>query len=270
MSSRPAAATFSALHTDNIGTVQRATNASKTIVWTGNYDPNGAVTPTTSIIMNLRQLGVLSDVSGDNHNGFRDRVQGTIPGYLQSDPLGIAPWLLSPSGPPNTYPWLGWNPYKNVDPLGLATLQIGFAGTVSLPFTPTFALGVGIAFDNHFNAGLYGYAGGGAQIGASGEAGLSIQISDARYITDLSGPFGNFSGHAGAGVGGSLDYFTGPSANGIVHGGGVTLGAALGASAFGGVTDTVIAPFQPNPIFAVQPPSASPADPCQAGPTLNY
>ena len=72
----PGAATFSALHTDNIGTVQRATNASKTIVWTGNYDPNGAVTPTTSIIMNLRQLGILSDVSGDNHNGFRDRVQG--------------------------------------------------------------------------------------------------------------------------------------------------------------------------------------------------
>jgi YD repeat-containing protein len=33
-----AAATISALHPDNIGTVQRATNAAKTIVWTGNYD----------------------------------------------------------------------------------------------------------------------------------------------------------------------------------------------------------------------------------------
>jgi YD repeat-containing protein len=117
----PAAATISALHTDNIGTVQRATNSAKTVVWTGNYDPNGAVTPTTSIIMNLRQLGVLSDVSGDYHNGFRDRVPGTIPGYLQSDPLGLAPWIMSPTsqGNPNTYPWLGYNPYKNTDPSGL-------------------------------------------------------------------------------------------------------------------------------------------------------
>jgi hypothetical protein len=120
----PGAATFSALHTDNIGTVQRATNSSKTIVWTGNYDPNGAVTPTTSIIMNARQLGVLSDVSGDNHNGFRDLVPGTIPGYLQSDPAGIYPWLINPSGPPNTYPWLASNPYNDVDPLGLWQLTI--------------------------------------------------------------------------------------------------------------------------------------------------
>lgn len=29
------------------------------------------------------------------------------------------PWLLSPSGNPNTYPWLGYNPYKNTDPSGL-------------------------------------------------------------------------------------------------------------------------------------------------------
>lgn len=114
----PAAATISALHTDNIGTVQRATNAAKTVVWTGNYDPNGAVTPTTSIIMNLRQLGVMADVSGDYHNGFRDRVPGTIPGYLQSDPLGLAPWVRSPSGNPNTYPWLGYNPITNTDRTG--------------------------------------------------------------------------------------------------------------------------------------------------------
>ena len=124
----PGTATYSALHTDNIGTVQRATNASKAVVWTGNYDPNGAVTPTASILMNLRQLGVLADASGDYHNGFRDRVPTTpttIPGYLQSDPAGLVPWLLSPSREtPNTYPWLGYNPYNRIDPLGLANINL--------------------------------------------------------------------------------------------------------------------------------------------------
>jgi YD repeat-containing protein len=120
-----AAATVSALHTDNIATVQRATNAAKTIVWTGNYDPNGAVTPTTTITMNLRQLGVYADPSGYYHNGFRDRAPASalIPGYLQSDPIGIAPWLLSHAGNPNTYPWLGYNSYKNIDPWGLICLD---------------------------------------------------------------------------------------------------------------------------------------------------
>jgi len=139
----PGAATISALHTDNIGTVQRATNSAKTVVWTGNYDPNGAVTPTTTIIMNLRQLGVLSDVSGDYHNGFRDRVPGTIPGYLQSDPLSIAPWIVSPTsqGNPNTYPWLGYNPYNRIDPWGLDVTVIlyrgaGGAGHVGLGVAP--------------------------------------------------------------------------------------------------------------------------------------
>lgn len=116
-----AAATMSALHTDNIATVQRATNAAKTIVWTGNYDPNGAVTPTTSITINQRQLGVYADPSGYYYNGFRDRAPASalIPGYLQSDLIGIAPWLLFQSGTPNTYPWLGYNPYKRTDRSGM-------------------------------------------------------------------------------------------------------------------------------------------------------
>ena len=117
-----AAATVSALHTDNIATVQRATNAAKTIVLTGNYDPNGAVTPTTSITQNLRQSGVNADPSGYYHNMFRDRdpASALIPGYLQTDPAGLAPWLLFHAGNPNTYPWLGYNPYKRTDRLGLA------------------------------------------------------------------------------------------------------------------------------------------------------
>jgi len=51
------------------------------------------------------------------------------------------------------------------------------------------------------HVGLYGYAGGGAQVGAVVEAGVSVQVSNAETITDLKGPFSNLSGHAGTGVG---------------------------------------------------------------------
>ena len=139
----PGAATISALHTDNIGTVQRATNASKAIVWTGEYDPKGSVTPTGSIIMNLRQLGVLADASAIYHNGFRNRGPDKVPGYLESDPLGIAPWLLSPisQGNPNTYPWLGYNPYKRTDRLGLQEVDPKVEDVAPDPFAPIFTTG---------------------------------------------------------------------------------------------------------------------------------
>ena len=69
---QPAASTINYIHTDRLGTPQKATNSSKTIVWTGAYDPNGAVTPTTSITMNLRFPGQFVDGSGLYHNGFRN------------------------------------------------------------------------------------------------------------------------------------------------------------------------------------------------------
>jgi RHS repeat-associated protein len=123
---QPAAATISALHTDNIGTVQRATNSAKTVVWTGNYSPDGAVTPTASITMNLRRLGQYADSTGYNHNGFRDLAPSVFPGYIETDLVGIAPWLISPSQGPNTYPFAGGNPITNIDPTGLdVTISIG-------------------------------------------------------------------------------------------------------------------------------------------------
>jgi hypothetical protein len=90
-------------------------------------------------------------VTAYNHNGFRDYypVYGR---YLESDPIGLAGGL-------NPYAYAGNNPSKNIDPNGLATLQIGFAGSASIPFGPSLPFGIGIAVDSHFHTGLYGYGG---------------------------------------------------------------------------------------------------------------
>jgi RHS repeat-associated protein len=119
---QPGAATISALHTDNIATIQRATNASKTIVWTGNYEPFGAVSPTTTITQNQRFLNNYADNTGYYHNGFRDRnPSSTIGGgrYLQPDLLGI--WIGTTSL--NPYVYAGENPFRFVDLFGLSTLS---------------------------------------------------------------------------------------------------------------------------------------------------
>jgi RHS repeat-associated protein len=88
---QPAAATLSALHTNNIGTVVKGTNASKTIVWAGAYDPNGAVTPSpASITQNLRFPGQHAESFFYNHNGFRDYLLSGSSRYMEADPIGLA------------------------------------------------------------------------------------------------------------------------------------------------------------------------------------
>jgi RHS repeat-associated protein len=110
---QPAAATISALHTDTIGTVQRATDSTKTINWTGNYNPNGAVTPTTTITMNERLSNYHADSTGVYYAINRTYDPSTVtPRYWQVDLLGIAPGL-------NPYLYADNNPFKWIDLLGL-------------------------------------------------------------------------------------------------------------------------------------------------------
>ncbi len=112
-----------------------------------------------------------------------------------------------------------------------------------MPFIFTFPVGFGLALDTQGNTGFYGFAGPGATLGASVNAGVNIVVTNAQTISDLTGPFLNASAHGGAGYGGSADYTRGPSANGQVSGVGLTLGPALGASVSASVTNTWVVPF---------------------------
>ena len=119
-------AAISALHTDAIGTVQRGTNSSKTIVWTCNYTPDGACTPTKSITMNLRLLGQIATPEIENYtNGFRTRYPGKFPGYFEPDPLGLTAGL-------NRYVFAGNNPVTYTDRLGLFPDPFELAGGAAI------------------------------------------------------------------------------------------------------------------------------------------
>jgi RHS repeat-associated protein len=109
---QPGAATISALHTDNLGTVLRGTDSTKTVVYTANYNPNGGVTPTTTITMNLRYPGQHSDSTGYYYNIARYYDPTTGVRYGQVDPWGIAAGL-------NPYIYVLNNPFKRFDPWGL-------------------------------------------------------------------------------------------------------------------------------------------------------
>ncbi len=101
---QPAAATISALHTDLIGTVQKATDASKTLVWACNYGAFGACTPSTATItQNLRLPGMINDATGLYHWGFRNYNKSLGQG-MEADPIGLA-------GSFPGYPLATVNPY---------------------------------------------------------------------------------------------------------------------------------------------------------------
>jgi|GEM_PF-2345692 hypothetical protein len=160
--------------------------------------------------------------------------------FLQVDPIGT-------QGGMNLYAYVGNDPLNNTDPNGTDTLQIGLAGNIGIPFTSiSIPIGFGIAVDTQGNIGTYKYGGVVGQLGANVEAGLSIQVSNAPTISDLSQYFYNVSAHGGAGFGGSIDYFFGSGSNGPIQGGGVTLGGAVGASVSGGFTYTWITPIFGN------------------------
>jgi len=159
-----------ALHTDTIGTVQRATNSTKTTVWTGDYNPCGAVTPTTTITMDLRFPGQIADPTGLYHNGFRDK-SNVFCTYVQADPLGLAPWLEGlPSASVNGYPYALNNPITNTDPSGLdVTIRIykgakglGHIGIGVAPHGQTVPAGQTLGFyplDQNSSADLLGAPG---------------------------------------------------------------------------------------------------------------
>ena len=107
------------VHNDHLGTPQVMTDNSGQVIWQASYDPFGAATVNgdpdgdgIAVTLNVRFPGQYYDAeTGLHYNYFRtyDPETGT---YTTSDPIGLAGGL-------NTYAYVGGNPVRWVDPLGL-------------------------------------------------------------------------------------------------------------------------------------------------------
>jgi RHS repeat-associated protein len=84
------------IHNDHLGTPQKMTDSSGTIVWAADYKPFGEATITVSTITNnLRFPGQYYDAETGNHyNYFRD-YNPVIGSYIEIDPLIVNPRLTA-------------------------------------------------------------------------------------------------------------------------------------------------------------------------------
>lgn len=106
------------VHNDQLGTPQAMTDNAGNVVWRAVYDPFGQATVTVNTITNnLRFPGMYADAETGLYYNMARYYDPKIGRYISSDPIGLA-------GGMNTYSYVGGNPLRYVDPLGLLTVNI--------------------------------------------------------------------------------------------------------------------------------------------------
>jgi RHS repeat-associated protein len=119
-------------HNDHLGTPQRMTDESGSIVWSATYSAFGKATVTASTISNnLRYSGQYADEeTGLHYNWFRYYDPGTGR-YVSVDPLGFL------AGDTNLYRYAQNNPINKTDPTGLATYLVNrkIGGSAALSYS---------------------------------------------------------------------------------------------------------------------------------------
>jgi RHS repeat-associated protein len=115
------------LHADHLNTPRAITDTTNKVIWRWDSDPFGTTAANEDpdgnkkkFSYNLRFPGQYFDKeTGLHYNYFRD-YDPKIGRYVQSDPIGLAGGL-------NPYIYVGNNPLRWVDPLGLAKTSIDAA-----------------------------------------------------------------------------------------------------------------------------------------------
>ncbi len=106
------------IHNDHLGTPQKMSDSSGTVVWSADYKPFGEATITVSTITNnLRFPGQYYDAeTGLNYNYYRD-YNPILGKYIESDPIGIQ------RGRNHVYAYVLNNPLRGIDPQGLTSSE---------------------------------------------------------------------------------------------------------------------------------------------------
>jgi RHS repeat-associated protein len=231
------------VHSDHLQTPTVLSNSQGTTVWSMqhvafgqawiNNDPDG---DGIAVEFNQRFPGQYYDQeTGLNYNYFRD-YDPAIGRYIQSDPIGLRGGL-------NTYAYVGNNPLKYIDPLGLWSVSVDLYSGV----------GGGGGVTVGYNESTGSWFGGG-RVGFGVGGGLSLDVLDEGPKEDECagsggtkfGTFGNLGASAGPlgadyGFEGGLysgggDFSNGPSLGGTVNGfggSGVSIGGAVGVQVIG-------------------------------------
>jgi RHS repeat-associated protein len=114
------------IHNDHLGTPQKMTDASGTVVWAADYKPFGEANITTSSIANnFRFSGQYFDQETALHYNYYRDYNPALGRYTQADPVGIIPQGPR-AGLNHLYVYVWNNPIGWTDPKGLGRF----------PFTP--------------------------------------------------------------------------------------------------------------------------------------
>jgi len=105
------------VHLDPLGTPQAMTDADARLVWHAELLPFGsAVERIRDLDQRVRFPGQYQDDTAGAHYNYQRWYDPGLGRYLQSDPIGLA-------GGINTYAYVGGNPLRFADPLGLFVPQ---------------------------------------------------------------------------------------------------------------------------------------------------
>jgi RHS repeat-associated protein len=119
------------VHADHLGTPQYVTNPSQVVEWKDVYQPFGLDSPTSlgNVNQSLRFPGMYFDSETGlyyNNQRYYDTSSGR---YIQSDPIGLI------SGA-NVYAYVSDNPFKWIDPRGLAAQSQQYPNIYISPINP--------------------------------------------------------------------------------------------------------------------------------------